>query len=425
MNRPLEIVAPESVGLSSERLARVSDWLHAQIDDRLAGASVLVGRRGKIAMCEAAGFSDREIGREFSADSIVRIFSMTKPVTTVAAMLLYERGAFQLDDPIARFLPEFANPLVWNGAGDLDACVPAAGPITVRHLMTHTSGLTYGFMRANPVDALYRERGLEFDRGMNLEDTVRALAQVPLICQPGSQWNYSVSIDVLGRLVEVWSGQDLASFLQTEIFAPLGMDETGFHVAAENHERFAALYGPEVGGDMSSVGATGAAPEPSERGGLKLQDAASGSRYLQPASVYSGGGGLTGSIGDYGRFCQMCLNGGELDGARLLSPKTMRYMRLNQLPDNRDMAAMGQPVWSETSYDGIGFGLGWAVVIDPVKASFVTSVGEHHWGGAASTFFWLDPEEDLYCVFYTQLIPSSTYPIRRELRTRVYQAIID
>jgi len=196
-------------------------------------------------------------------------------------------------------------------------------------------------------------------------------------------------------------------------------------VEARNHDRFSALYAPRHGGDMSSIGKAVKADDVGGRGGLKLQENAPDSRFLQPTELYSGGGGLTGTITDYGRFCQMLLNGGELDGERILGRKTVEFMRMNQLPDNKDMAGMGQPVWSETSYDGIGFGLGFAVVLDPVKAHIVTSIGEHHWGGAASTFFWVDPAEALYTVFLTQLMPSSTYPIRRELRTRVYQALID
>src|SRR5690606_26814215 len=188
---------------------------------------------------------------------------------------------------------------------------------------------------------------------------------------------------------------------------------------------FAALYAPLSGGDLSSVGRAPAADPSERRGGLKLHESATDSPFLAPSSAHSGGGGLTSTIGDYARFCQMLLNRGELDGARLLGRKTVEYMRLNHLPDGRDMAQMGQPVWSETSYEGIGFGLGFAVVLDPVKAQFVTSPGEHHWGGAASTFFWIDPAEELFTVFLTQLMPSSTYPIRRELRTRVYQALID
>jgi CubicO group peptidase (beta-lactamase class C family) len=203
------------------------------------------------------------------------------------------------------------------------------------------------------------------------------------------------------------------------------MTDTGFHVHEDNHARFSALYAPQTGGGMGNVGKKTAPEEAQARGGLKLQESSQRSRYMRPAQLFSGGGGLTSTIDDYARFCQMLLNRGELDGERVLGRKTVEHMRLNHLPDNNDMAAMGQPVWSETSYDGIGFGLGFAVVLDPAKASIITSPGELHWGGAASTFFWIDPVEELFVVFLTQLIPSSTYPLRRELRARVYQALVD
>lgn len=424
----IELATPESAGLCSRRLTRVSEWLHQQISsERLAGASVLIGRRGKIVYFDSAGLADQATGTEFGEDTIVRIYSMTKPITTVAAMMLYEQGCFQLDDPIALYLPEFKDMRVWMG-GDagLDETVAASGPITVKQLMTHTSGLTYGFMRANPVDRSYRDEGIEPGTSdLNLQEMVQRLAAVPLLCQPGSAWNYSLSSDVLGRLVEVWSGLSLDEFFRTRIFEQLDMRDAAFHVGAENQHRFAACYSPLSGASLAGVaGATSdtSVPKPT---GLKLQDAPDTSAYLQPPALFSGGGGLTASMRDYARFCQMLLGGGELDGQRLLGRKTVEFMRQNHLPDNRDMAAMGQPVWSETSYEGIGFGLGFAVVIDPVKAQIMTSTGEHHWGGAASTFFWLDAVEDLFVVMLTQLMPSSTYPIRRELRTRVYQALVD
>ncbi len=423
----MELVGAESVGLCSNRLGRVSEWLDEQISsERLAGASVLIGRRGAPAYFQTAGLADREAGQPFAEDTIVRIYSMTKPVTTVAAMMLYEAGCFQLDDPIALYLPEFTDMRVWRGEGaDLDDTVPAAGPITVRHLMTHTSGLTYGFMHANPVDEFYREERIEPGSSKDsLRELVVRLADAPLICQPGSGWNYSVSTDVLGRLVEVWSGKSLDVFFQEQIFQPLDMSDAAFHVAPENAARFAACYAPLSGASLANIAASSASDR-SERIGLKLQYAPQTSSFLKPPASLSGGGGLTASMRDYARFAQMLLAGGTLDGQRLLGRKTVEYMRCNHLPDNRDMAAMGQPVWSETSYEGIGFGLGFAVVLDPVKAQIMTSVGEHHWGGAASTFFWLDAQEDLFVVMLTQLMPSSTYPIRRELRTRVYQALID
>lgn len=424
----LETVDPSVVGISDERLQRVSTWLEKQVSDgKLAGASTLIGRRGKVAYLKCAGFADKEIGRAFTPETIVRIYSMSKSVTTVAAMMLYEQGCFQLDDPVAKYLPEFADTPVWMGGDAPITQVEAQmSPILVKQLMNHTSGLTYGFMSSNAVDAQYRRQDIEFQsQSETLEDMVKRLAQIPLLCQPGSQWNYSVATDVLGRLVEVWSGMSLGEYLRRRIFLPLQMHDTGFSVPEQSQERFAALYVPAVGGDMSSVGSTGAAIPQDQRGGLKLSESSSSSIYFNEPTSHSGGGGLVGTIGDYARFCQMLINLGELEGERLLSPTTLRYMRTNQLPNNADMAAMGQPVWSETSYDGIGFGLGFAVVLDPVKASIITSPGEHHWGGAASTFFWLDPTEDLFVVFFTQLMPSSTYPIRRELRTRVYQSLID
>ncbi len=424
----LETVNPQDVGLCPARLQRLAAWLQQQVDSqRLCGASVLVARKGHIAFQQAAGLADLDSRQPFALDSIVRIYSMSKAVTTVAAMMLYEEGHFQLDAPVARYLPEFSETPVWRGPGHaLDDVEPQHELMTVRQLMTHTSGLTYGFMQDNVVDEAYRAADIEFPgSAASLQELVARVAQQPLLCQPGSRWNYSVSTDVLGRLVEVWSGQDLQAYLQAALFEPLGMVDTGFHVAAHNHQRFVSLYAPLSGGGLSGVAGRSDPAAPPRQPGLKLQEAAADSRFLQPAVLFSGGGGLTSTLADYAQFCQMLLNGGALGGNRLLSRKTVAYMRMNQLPENRDMAAMGQPVWSETSYDGIGFGLGFAVVIDPVKAHIITSPGEHHWGGAASTFFWLDPQEEMFVVFLTQLMPSSTYPIRRELRTRVYQALVD
>ena len=421
------LASPSPVGFDAERLARVSQWLRAQVDGRrLAGAGALVGRGSGPAWFDAAGLADVDAGRAFARDTVVRIYSMTKPVTTVAAMILYERGSFQLDDPVSVFLPAFGDVAVLNhGARSIDDTVPLETPMTVRHLMTHTSGLTYGFMRINPVDAAYREQRIDYaDTNASLAAVVERLATIPLVCQPGAQWNYSVSTDVLGRLVEVWSGTDLRSFLREEVLLPLAMHDTDFHVREANHARFAALYGPPGSAGMASLGPAASGDEPRDtRGrGLALLDG-SGRNYLAPGTLHSGGGGLVGTIDDYASFCRMLLGRGSVGSTRLLGRKTVEYMLGNQLPGNADLAAMGQPVWSETSYAGIGFGLGGAVVIDPVKAHIITSPGEYHWGGAASTFFWVDPAEDLYAVFFTQLMPSSTYPLRRELRTLVYQAL--
>jgi CubicO group peptidase (beta-lactamase class C family) len=419
----VERTKPESVGMSSERLTQVSAWLEAQVSsERLAGASLAIARRGQIVYQQTAGVSDQGTGQAFADDTIVRIFSMTKPITTVAAMMLYERGCFQLDHPVARYIPAFEQTQVWLG-GDLTKTEPQTTRMTVRQLMTHTSGLTYGFMNQNVVDADYRTRGLDQNKETLLADWVDELAEVPLICQPGTEWHYSVSTDVLGRLVEIWSGQSLAEFFEQEIFGPLGMQDTGFAVPEDQAHRFSSLYRPASGAVMGAASPP-VDPLKDRDPGLLLLDAVATSPYLRSPRFYSGGGGLVSTMGDYCRFCQMLMDGGILGQTRLLSPKTIEYMRLNQLPNGADLAAMGQAVWSETNYEGIGFGIGWAVVIDPVKANIVASVGEHHWGGAASTFFWLDPKEELFVVFLTQLLPSSTYPLRRELRAQVYQALL-
>ncbi|ASJ76639.1 serine hydrolase domain-containing protein [Granulosicoccus antarcticus] len=448
--------SPEQLGLDPVRLQRLEQWLEQQVEqNRVAGASVLVGRHGYTALFKSAGLaraaSEHGSAQPFDRDTLVRLYSMTKPVTTVAAMMLYEQGYFQLDDPVAWYLPAFADTPVWDGSmpsseAGADAILqhvePQQTPMTVRQLMTHTAGLSYSFMQATPVDSYYREHDLTFPGSTtSLADLVERLAKAPLLCQPGSQWNYSVSTDVLGRLVEVWSGQSLDEYFREHIFAPLQMHNTGFHVEPEHHERFADMMGPAAGGDLGDVSAAGenltpeqdsaklstarAAARGFSHAAPRLLDPAMDSSFLQAPSLFSGGGGLTGSIDDFARFTQMLLNGGELDSKRLLSSKTVEFMRQNQLPGNVDMAAMGQAVWSETSYQGIGFGLGFAVVLDPVDAQMITSAGEYHWGGAASTFFWIDPVEDLFVIFLTQLYPSSTYPMRRELRTMLYQALSD
>lgn len=431
-------------GFCPSRLNRISHWLDSQIAaHRLAGASVLVSRGATDSYFYANGVAGQSdaVARPFDRNTLVRLYSMTKPVTTVAALMLFEQGKFQLDDPVHWYLPAFGDLRVWNGTGSMldeaglyEHTQKLQNHMSVRHLMTHTSGLTYSFMQANAVDEYYRDQNLVFPGSSEtLESLVDRLAKAPLLCQPGSEWNYSVATDVLGRLVEIWSGQSLDEFFEQHIFEPLGMSSTGFHIDKGGVERFADLFGPASGGDLSNLGVQSvdtdekalplSAPAYPDKPPIPLE-AGTNSTFLQKPVLLSGGGGLVGSIDDYGRFCQLLLNGGELDGTRLLGRKSTTFMLCNQLPDNRDMASMGQALWSETSYQGIGFGLGGAVVIDPVKAGLLTSVGEYHWGGAASTFFWVDPEEELYVIFFTQLYPSSTYPLRKELRTAVYQSLI-
>lgn len=406
----LPLVAPEQVGLSAARLDRVRHWMKGWVDSgRLAGMVVAVMRRGEVAFAETVGKADVERGKAMQHDSIFRIYSMTKPLTSVAIMMLYEEGRFQLDDPISRFIPAFAHTRVYAGGsrGKIDS-VPAEREITFRDLLTHTSGLTYGFMESNPVDALYRARtdGVDFQTATtSLKDLVERLATFPLIAQPGKAWNYSVATDVLGYLVEVISGQPFEVYLKQKVLEPLGMVDTDFHVPDAKHGRFTANYQPGPGGKLQVI------------------DDPAKSRYLAPRSVNSGGGGLVSTAADYLRFCRFMLNKGELGGTRLLGRKTVELMTSNHL--RGDMADMGMPRFSESTYYGIGFGLGFSVTLDPAKAQILGSPGEYAWGGAASTAFWCDPAEDMAVVLLTQLMPSSTYPIRRELRVLTYQAIVD
>lgn len=408
----MTLTDPEQLGLSTDRLIRLSGWMDSKIyGDVLPCTVVLVARHGQPCFLAAAGWREAETKAPASTDTIFRIYSMTKPVTSVAAMMLYEEGRFQLDDPLAKFLPEFADMRVWvTGEGEGMTTRPAAGPITIHQLMTHTSGLTYGFLEETPVDALYRDNKIEFNaRAVATTETLETMtartAAMPLLADPGTRWNYSISTDVLGRLVEVIAGQPLDRFFADRIFTPLGMTDTGFRVPPESIGRFAALYG---------VG---------EEGGYKRLDGIEDSHYADDVTLFSGGGGLVSTIGDYFRFTEFLRRKGELDGVRLLGRKTVEFMTSNQLPG--DLAEMGQPVFAETTYEGIGFGLGFSVMLDPAKARIVGSPGEHAWGGAASTAFWIDPVEDMTVIFMTQLLPSSAYPLRRELRVLSYQALID
>ncbi len=393
-----------TAGVDPVRLAKIGGWMQRWIDSgRLAGASVLVHRRGRTVYAGHAGLADRERGLPMASDTVVRLYSMTKPLTSVALMMLYEDGLFQLDDPVASVLPEFAEMRVWAGEGRDP--VPAERGITYRDLLTHTSGLTYGFMNATPVDAMYRDTGVDFQTSdFTLGEVVAKAAALPLLAQPGTRWNYSVATDVAGHLVAVLSGQPFDVFLRERVLAPLRMGETGFAVRDDQRPRFAANY---------ARGQDGAAA---------LLDDPATSIFLT-RRLPSGGGGLVGTGENYLRFCRFLLGGGELDGVRLLGRKTVELMMSNHL--DGDMAAMGQARFSESTYTGIGFGLGFSVMLDPARAQIVGTPGECAWGGAASTAFWVDPAEDLAVVFLTQLTPSSTYPVRRELRVLVYSALVD
>ncbi|MEA2478174.1 MAG: hypothetical protein QOJ07_96 [Thermoleophilaceae bacterium] len=393
-----------------ERLARIDRHFQSYIDDgRLPGWMVVVSQGGAVVHSSCAGARDIESGAPVEEDTIWRIYSMTKPITSVAAMMLYEEGAFELKDPVSRFIPAFAESRVFTGGSDQKPLTePVTEPMRMWHLLSHTSGLTYGFHRAHPVDAIYRERGFDWGTppGLDLAACCDAWAAMPLLFQPGSEWNYSVSTDVLGRVVEVIAGAPLDEVFRERILGPLGMDDTAFHVPDDKQDRLAALYT--------------ANPSTGEAVRLDLL----GDAIRRPPDCLSGGGGLASTAADYRRFTTMLLRGGELDGVRLLGPRTLAYMTSNHLPGHADLEAFGRPLFAETTFDGVGFGLGFSVVDDPVAVRYPCSPGEFGWGGAASTAFWVDPVEDVTVEFFTQLLPSSTHPLRSQLHQVVAQALV-
>ena len=395
-------------GFCPARLTRISPWLKRYVDEKkLPFAHVAVLRKGQLAYSNFYGVRDIEEGSPVVEDGIYRIYSMTKLVTTVAALALYEKGAFQLDDPVDKFVDEFRDARVFiSGRKDSTNSVEAETPMTIRQLMNHTSGLTYGAFDPGPVGQLMRSGKIDFGNlQANLGDTVRRLASIPLCFQPGSQWRYGVSTDVLGYVIEVVTGKTLLQVFDELIFKPLNMNDTFFEVPINKVKKFCSLY------------------TRTKSESLKLLECAGSSRFCKPVNMYSGGGGLISSMRDYLVFLEMIRCGGRYDDAQILGRKTVELMLRNHL--SGDMASMGQPTFSEMPMEGIGFGLGGAILLDPAKAQILGSEGEFTWGGMASTAFWIDPKEELSVVFMTQLIPSSCYPIRRELRVLVYQALVD
>ena len=406
---------PAELGLDAERLARIEAHFARYVaDGRLPGWLLTVSRHGRLAYVARCGSRDTETGLPVTDDTLWRIYSMSKPVTSVAVMMLYEEGKLALTDPVSAFIPSFADVRVYAGGSDLKpVTVPAIEPVRVWHLLTHTAGLTYGFHRAHVVDAMYRAGGFEWGwpRGTDLAGACDLWAGFPLMFQPGSAWNYSVATDVLGRVVEVASGQRLDEFFTDRIFRPLGMTDTAFWADPQAQPRLAALYSPGPDGKAARMDVFGAAA-------------------LRQPRLLSGGGGLVSTAADYDRFTSMLLYrpgspAGELDGARLLSPRTVGYMSLNHLPGGVDLETFGRALDAETPFRGVGFGLGFAVVLDPAAGKMIGSAGEISWGGAASTAFWVDQQAELTVSFFTQLLPSSTYPIRPQLRQLVYQALTD
>ncbi|MGO9198910.1 MAG: serine hydrolase domain-containing protein [Acidimicrobiales bacterium] len=408
---PIEkTVDPDDIGLDPDRLKRIDEHFAQYVTaEKLPGFAVLVSRAGEVAHFATHG--SRDTGRELpiEADTVYRIYSMTKPITSVAAMMLYEEGRFDLSDPVSKYLPEFSDVGVYAGGSSMKPVIrPASEPLRIWHLLTHTSGLSYGFLYSHPVDAMYRAAGFEWGvpPGADLAECCALWAGLPLMFEPGSSWNYSHSTDVVGRLIEVLSGKGLDEFFDGRIFSRLGMEETGFYAREDQLDRLATLYLPDA------VSGRAVASEHMSQLATK------------PPRMLGGGGGLVSTIDDYHRFARMLLNGGELDGVRLLGPRTIDYMTRNHLPGDHDIAYFGHPIGGEAE-EGIGFGLGFSVVINAAAMKVPASEGEFAWGGAASTAFWVDPLEELIVIFMTQLLPSSTHPIRRELRRLVYQSIVD
>ncbi len=414
--------SPESAGMSKAALERVEAHVkHRYIEaGRFPGAQLVIYRRGKVVHSSVQGYADLERKVPVKDDTIFRIYSMTKPITSVAFMMLVEEGRVALDEPVAKYIPEWKNLGVFV-AGTAPAFLtrPPSRPMLIVDLLRHTSGLTYGFQQRSNVDAAYREAKIGVvDATGTLDSMIETLAKLPLEFSPGEAWNYSVATDVIGYLIGKISGKPFDQFLKERIFDPLGMSDTDFYVPASKAHRFAACYSADPQGGM-----TFHATE--RKGTLTLQDDPTTSVFLTPPDFVSGGGGLCSTTADYLTFCRALINGGEIDGVRLLGPKTLKLMTSNHLPNGLDLPGLSRSLFSEATYNGIGFGLGFSVTMDPVKTMIPGSPGEFSWGGAATTSFWIDPAEELITIFMTQVLPSSAYPLRRELRTMVYAAITD
>jgi CubicO group peptidase (beta-lactamase class C family) len=414
--------SPESAGMSKPALDRLEDHLKRNYVDagRFPGTQLLVYRRGKIVHATVQGFADLERKAPVQDDTIFRIYSMTKPITSVAFMMLVEQGRVAIDEPVHKYIPEWKNLGVFQ-AGTHPAFLtrPPSRPMLIVDLLRHTSGLTYGFQQRSNVDAAYRENKIgEVIKAGTLQTMIEDLAKIPLEFSPGEAWNYSVSTDVIGYLVGLISGMPFEQFLKERIFNPLGMTDTDFFVPADKAHRFAACYSADPNGGMTFHATD-------RKGTLTLQDDPAKSSFLSPPSLISGGGGLCSTAADYLTFCRALLNGGELGGVRLLGPKTLKLMTTNHLPGGVDLPVMSRSLFSEASYNGIGFGLGFSVTMNPAQTLIAGSAGEYAWGGAATTSFFIDPAEELITIFMTQVLPSSAYPVRRELRSMVYAAITD
>ncbi|KOV66601.1 beta-lactamase [Streptomyces sp. AS58] len=403
-------VDPGEAGLDPKALDRLDQHFAHHVDEgRLPGFLVLVARGGRVAHLTTHGHRDLAAATPVEPDTLWRIYSMTKPVTSVAALMLMEEGRLSLDDPVARHLPAFADARVYDsGSGTGTVTRPAARPMLVRHLMTHTAGLTFAFYHSHPVDALYREAGLESSvpPGADLAETIDVYASLPLQFEPGTQWNYSVASNVLGRIIEVVSGRPLDEFFAERIFGPLGMPDAGFEVDGEQALRLAELYGEKEDG-------SGIEPVP----GLPLRGRP---RFL------SGSGGMVAGAYDVHRFTELLRRRGELDGTRLLTPETVGLMTSNQLPGGADLRSFGsRPAHDEPGNEGVGFGLGVSVVVDPARTVAPAGLGTYGWTGVATTTFWVDPGRDLSVQFMTQVRPRGTHTVFRDLKRLVHEAVTD
>jgi len=400
--------APERTGFDAGRLTGIDDHINRNYIEpgKITGCQILVSRQGIPAYHRCFGDMDKERGKPTSEETIYRIYSMSKPITSVALMQLYEKGLFQLNDPVSRVFPSWKSHQVYvSGQGDDMVTKAPNRPVTFRHMLTHSGGITYGGTN-HPVDQAYKEKKVNRRKGETLMSFMENLSQVPLRYEPGERWMYSLSTDVCGALVEQLSGMPFADYLEQNIFGPLKMQDTAFYVDADKADRFSANY--QRNPDKT----------------LKLIDDPATSNYLTQPSFSSGGGGLTSTMGDYYRFCEMLRRGGELDGERILGPRTIDLMRTNHLPGNQDLTRMAIGSFSETANEGVGFGLGFAQTLGQVEAGGYGD-GDYYWGGAASTIFWVDPVEDLVVIFMTQLMPSGTFNFRGQLKNIIYSAMTD
>ena len=399
--------------LSVERLNKVEALLDRYVEEgKLPGYNCLISQDFEEVAYFQNGLKDVEQSKPLDRNTVFRIYSMTKPLTSVAIMQLYEQGLCLLDDPVHLYIPEWKNLKVYQSGDASDYQVKEAErAMTIKDLLLHTSGLTYGFQQSHPVDEIYRNEHISnLVEGATLKGMAEQLVDIPLQFSPGTEWNYSVSTDVLGYLIEIISEQRLDVYFDEHILKPLGMFDTGFSVKPDQQQQFAACYAY--------------LSEANERGvRYQLQDDPKASRYLNTPTLFSGGGGLVSTIDDYFIFTKMLLGKGEYNGVRILGSKTVEYMSRNHLPDDQDLSAMSQSRFTESSFDGVGFGLGFSVVKNAAQCSVLSSDGEIAWGGMASTCFWVDPEEVITVIFMTQLIPSGCYPVRNQLRAAVYQAL--